>query len=217
MVRSSRPITIASYFDPLPIWYMPFEEAAIDRDAYPLHAVTQRPMPMYHSWGSQNAWLRQIYNQNRLYVHRRMAAALALGDDDWVWVVSAHQRVKCQIRLVDGVNPDTVWTWNAIAKRAGAWNLAPDAPEAKRAFLLNPVISDLLPPGEREGYANADPVTGQAAWYDLRVRLEPAPAGAVDDAAQPASLRLPAGRSEEHTSELQSRSDLVCRLLLEKK
>src|SRR5206468_3768978 len=28
---------------------------------------------------------------------------------------------------------------------------------------------------------------------------------------------LPAMRSEEHTSELQSRSDLVCRLLLEKK
>src|SRR2546421_7601210 len=28
---------------------------------------------------------------------------------------------------------------------------------------------------------------------------------------------LAAGRSEEHTSELQSRSDLVCRLLLEKK
>src|SRR5438094_4988311 len=29
--------------------------------------------------------------------------------------------------------------------------------------------------------------------------------------------RLPAGRSEEHTSELQSPYDLVCRLLLEKK
>src|SRR5206468_12725661 len=29
--------------------------------------------------------------------------------------------------------------------------------------------------------------------------------------------RAGAGRSEEHTSELQSRSDLVCRLLLEKK
>src|SRR5690349_24214019 len=28
---------------------------------------------------------------------------------------------------------------------------------------------------------------------------------------------LPHGRSEEHTSELQSRRDLVCRLLLEKK
>src|SRR3982751_2820896 len=32
-----------------------------------------------------------------------------------------------------------------------------------------------------------------------------------------AELVLGAGRSEEHTSELQSRSDLVCRLLLEKK
>src|SRR3712207_7395673 len=32
-----------------------------------------------------------------------------------------------------------------------------------------------------------------------------------------ASLRTQAGRSEEHTSELQSRQYLVCRLLLEKK
>src|SRR5438132_2914983 len=30
-------------------------------------------------------------------------------------------------------------------------------------------------------------------------------------------LKLPSRRSEEHTSELQSHSDLVCRLLLEKK
>src|SRR5438067_5548590 len=30
-------------------------------------------------------------------------------------------------------------------------------------------------------------------------------------------VRQPAGRSEEHTSELQSRFDLVCRLVLEKK
>src|SRR2546428_5682386 len=38
---------------------------------------------------------------------------------------------------------------------------------------------------------------------------------------EPAAARAPhrpgPGRSEEHTSELQSRSDLVCRLLLEKK
>src|SRR5215475_15817498 len=34
--------------------------------------------------------------------------------------------------------------------------------------------------------------------------------------ARPAHCR-PAGRSEEHTSELQSRENLVCRLLLEKK
>src|SRR2546421_989980 len=33
----------------------------------------------------------------------------------------------------------------------------------------------------------------------------------------PCAVTEPPGRSEEHTSELQSRSDLVCRLLLEKK
>src|SRR5437667_8187733 len=36
--------------------------------------------------------------------------------------------------------------------------------------------------------------------------------GVIDDALQPADER-----SEEHTSELQSHHDLVCRLLLEKK
>src|SRR5699024_12104504 len=33
----------------------------------------------------------------------------------------------------------------------------------------------------------------------------------------PGTVTKPSGRSEEHTSELQSRFDLVCRLLLEKK
>src|SRR5690606_41217514 len=36
-------------------------------------------------------------------------------------------------------------------------------------------------------------------------------------AAARRSARAPTGRSEEHTSELQSRENLVCRLLLEKK
>src|SRR2546427_8652970 len=35
--------------------------------------------------------------------------------------------------------------------------------------------------------------------------------------AAPSGFRSPARRSEEHTSELQSQSNLVCRLLLEKK
>src|SRR2546430_1657085 len=37
------------------------------------------------------------------------------------------------------------------------------------------------------------------------------------DCAGTKASRWPAGRSEEHTSELQSQSNLVCRLLLEKK
>src|SRR2546430_5272009 len=40
---------------------------------------------------------------------------------------------------------------------------------------------------------------------------------AEKNAAAKSSLALPASRSEEHTSELQSQSNLVCRLLLEKK
>src|SRR2546421_8048367 len=42
-------------------------------------------------------------------------------------------------------------------------------------------------------------------------------AGSRSDDRSGLSLRPRAARSEEHTSELQSRSDLVCRLLLEKK
>src|SRR2546430_7676237 len=40
---------------------------------------------------------------------------------------------------------------------------------------------------------------------------------AVDEGHRPHHLRRRPRRSEEHTSELQSQSNLVCRLLLEKK
>ena len=74
---------------------------------------------------------------------------------------------------MDGVNRDTVWTWNAIGKRPARGTSRPTRPRAKRGFLLNHLISELLP-ARADGYryANADPVTGQAAWYDLRVRID---------------------------------------------
>ena len=184
---------IAAYFDPLPIWYRPFEEAAVAADTYPLHAITQRPMAMYHAWHSQNAWLRQIHGANRLYLSRETGERLGIATDDWVWVISHHGRVKVQVKLMEGVNPDTVWTWNAIGKRRGAWNLSEDAPESTRGFLLNHVISELLP-AQPDGYrySNSDPVTGQAAWYDLRVRLEKAvPDEAGETAPRPAAVGLP--------------------------
>src|SRR2546427_4755666 len=43
------------------------------------------------------------------------------------------------------------------------------------------------------------------------------PAGAVASSSSITSRRPLSSRSEEHTSELQSQSNLVCRLLLEKK
>ena len=65
---------VETFFDPLPFWYAPFEEAMVESDEYPMHAVTQRPMAMYHSWGSQNAWLRQIHGHNSLYMNRSRGA-----------------------------------------------------------------------------------------------------------------------------------------------
>src|SRR2546430_6079435 len=52
-----------------------------------------------------------------------------------------------------------------------------------------------------------------------RHRRAPSPRGAPRDLRPDRSVRAPAGaeRSEEHTSELQSQSNLVCRLLLETK
>ena len=163
---------VAQFMDPLPIWYTPIEETISDRTRYPLHAITQRPMAMYHSWGSQNAWLRQILSENRLYVNRETAAAYGIADEDWVRIESHNGTLKCRVRLMDNVSPNTVWTWNAIGKRSGAWTLDKDAPESRDGFLLNHVISEYLPP-DHEGarLSNSDPITGQAAWFDLTVSI----------------------------------------------
>ena len=182
---------IETYFDPLPFWYAPFEEQGAS-DGYPLHAITQRPMAMYHSWGSQNAWLRQILDRNWLYLAPEQADVIDVEDGDWVWLVSRSGRIKVPVRRMAGVNRDTVWTWNAIGKRRGAWNLSPDAAESRKGFLLNHVISEHLP--ESAGgarYSNSDPVTGQAAWYDLKVRLEKAEPGDAVTVPQFSAVRRP--------------------------
>ena len=36
------------------------------------------------------------------------------------------------IRTSEAVEPGTVWTWNAIGKADGAWQLAPGADEARK-------------------------------------------------------------------------------------
>ncbi|MCJ0826132.1 molybdopterin oxidoreductase family protein [Luteimonas sp. 50] len=175
---------VATYFDPLPIWHEPFEHDQTSRDAYPLNAVTQRPMFMYHAWGSQNAWLRQIATRNFLYLHPDTGARHGVADEDWIEVASHHGRITVQAKFAANVQPDTVWSWNAIGKRKRAWRLAQDAPESQQGFLLNHLISDVTPKGD---YANADPVTGQAAWFDLRVSIRKA----SDAQAGPSAPQLP--------------------------
>ena len=164
---------IVNSFDPLPCWYEPFEGELTSSDEFPLHAITQRPAAMYHSWGSQNAWLRQIHGHNPMYVPAAVCDAEGLKDGDWAEISSHHGSIKVIVKRMEGVNPNTMWTWNAIGKRAGAWSLSPDAPEVKKGFLLNHLIHELLPPkGDGLRWSNSDPITGQGAWYDLRVKIK---------------------------------------------
>jgi sulfite dehydrogenase (quinone) subunit SoeA len=169
---------LSLYFDPLPDWYAPLDDANIKDEQYPFHAITQRPMMMYHSWDSQNAWLRQILGQNFLYMQVQRAAEMGLGDLDWVWVSSPNGRIRCQLKTMEGVERNTVWSWNAIGKMAKAWGLEKEAKEATHGFLLNHLISETLAaPVDGRRITNSDPITGQAAWYDLRVSITKAAPG----------------------------------------
>ncbi|WP_457674742.1 sulfite dehydrogenase subunit SoeA [Thiolapillus sp.] len=163
---------VETYFDPLPFYHETLESKLIDTQTYSLNALTQRPMAMYHSWDSQNAWLRQIHTHNYLFVNPHLGKVNGFHDGDWVWVESPHGKVRCMARFSNAVEPGTVWTWNAIGKAAGAWGLTPRANESQKGFLLNHVISEELPACEAgEHMSNSDPVTGQAAWFDVRVRV----------------------------------------------
>src|SRR3712207_8349437 len=66
-------------------------------------------------------------------------------------------------------------------------------------------LHDALPISPKPPCSPAPPARGRA------------PAGSPRPAANPSPPPTRRGRSEEHTSELQSRQYLVCRLLLEKK
>src|SRR2546422_1975818 len=81
---------------------------------------------------------------------------------------------------------------------------------------------DLL--GRLQGLDASPPVVVMTAWASIDGAVEAMRRGARDFIEKPwdnrrllATLRTQVERSEEHTSELQSRLHLVCRLLLEKK
>src|SRR5699024_12797008 len=80
-----------------------------------------------------------------------------------------------------------------------------------------------LPAGDDETAVGGPYGAGQAHTVDVEGTTQlGGPAGGdaggpgIHDGADPPAV-VPGVRSEEHTSELQSRFDLVCRLLLEKK
>ncbi|MEP1519205.1 molybdopterin oxidoreductase family protein [Ascidiaceihabitans sp.] len=182
---------IKATMDPLPIWYS--NEDDNKADEYPITALTQRPMAMYHSWGSQNAWLRQLHGHNPLYIPTKLMREHGLKDEDWVKVTSPHGEITVPVLEMAALNENTIWTWNAIGKRKGAWALEEDAPEVTKGFLLNHLIHELLPPkGDGLRWANSDPITGQAAWFDLKVRIEKTDAPAESQPSLP-PIKSPVG------------------------
>jgi len=189
---------IKAVMDPLPLWYPPLEDDHVDTREFAVRALTQRPMAMYHSWGTQNAWLRQIHGHNPLYLPTGLWKQHRFAEGDWARVTSTHGEIEVPVAHMAALNENTVWTWNAIGKRKGAWALASDAPEATRGFLLNHLIHELLPErGDGLRWSNSDPITGQAAWFDLRVKIEKIPAPAE---AQPAfdPIKSPVGQGPDH-------------------
>src|SRR5690606_41701189 len=95
---------------------------------------------------------------------------------------------------------------------------------------LSPLsLHDALPISNRAGQRSAPTSLGLPAARPGFAAIRPRPTETVASPAAPwrwrrGCVRVPGGpttsqdhRSEEHTSELQSRENLVCRLLLEKK
>jgi len=166
---------ISRFFDPLPSYYIPLEHRCTFSQKFPFYAITQRPMFMYHSWDSQNAWLRQLQAHNYMHMNKAKAEELGIKDLSWVWVESNTGKIKVQVKLMEGVQSDTLWTWNAIGKQKGKWGLEDDANESTKGFLLNHLINEHLPCADTGSpITNSDPITGQAAWYDLKVNIYPA-------------------------------------------
>src|SRR2546430_12834953 len=92
------------------------------------------------------------------------------------------------------------------------WNMARRTPrrtiEQRLAALRSFLVEASFP---RFGRRNSELIELQ------RAQLGGDQVGIIADVAEPVRRRDGKARSEEHTSELQSQSNLVCRLLLEKK
>src|SRR5437867_9514752 len=84
--------------------------------------------------------------------------------------------------------------------------------------VIGTIVSGGVKAGEQKAQALVipDPVSLSNAFSQIAANVAPAVVN-INTEAAPENTTVRRGRSEEHTSELQSPYDLVCRLLLEKK
>ena len=183
--RASRPTTCASGSRPTSIrcrsttsrWR---HSAPITRK-FPLNAVTQRPMAMYHSWDSQNAWLRQIHAHNHSI--RESEGRARRG----------HRGRRLDVgRVAVGQGPLPLQLlrggraghgMDVERDRQGTGRMAPRARRQRIAARVPVEPPDLgraagRRPARRSPTRTRSP--GQAAWYDVRVRIYPAERGRAD-------------------------------------
>jgi len=119
---------IRAGFDPLPVWSEPREGAVPDAVSYPLRAIRQRPASIYHSRVGQHPPLRREQGETPISGPGEVCDAQGRKDGDRAWRVTRHARIRVQARRVLAVDPQTVRTWNTMARRPGAWALGDGAP-----------------------------------------------------------------------------------------
>src|SRR2546426_1842235 len=111
------------------------------------------------------------------------------------------------------------WTIQSVREAIAAKNVSARELTAefyKRIHEHNPVLNAFLTLGPDRASAQAQRIDGLVAAKKPLPPLAGVPV-AVKDVISTRGIRTTCGRSEEHTSELQSPCNLVCRLLLEKK
>ena len=149
--------SVARFMDPLPFWYDADRRDGRRPRAFPVardHSAPDGDVPFVGL--AECVAPPDPLGEPDLHASRS-AMELGIEDEDWVWVESHNGNSKCRARLMDGVNPHTVWTWNAIGKRSGAWALDKDAPESRTGFLLNHLISEYLP-ADQSGSRTSNPI-----------------------------------------------------------
>ena len=165
---------ILDAFDPLPDWYQPFEEAQVDRariSAARHHPAARGDVPflglderLAEANPHQERAVRAGSGLRRTRPRRRRLGAGDLASRQHQGRDRPHRGGQRQHHL-------DVERHRQARGRLGLSTA--DAPEAKKGFLMNHLIHELLPPkGDGMRWSNSDPMTGQAAWYDLRVRIE---------------------------------------------
>ena len=135
--------SIKSTMDPAPplVRTLRRGEAASTPGLARFQALTQRPMAMYHSWGSQNAWLRQVHGENPLYLPTR-----PLGE---TWF--SPKATGRALPLRNGRDHRCPYAHNGRAQRldasghgthrqaqSGAWAARPQGPRGDARLLLKP-------------------------------------------------------------------------------